>query len=74
MQLSKPLAGDFVSNYSINFTSYIDIGSNDGCYVKYTFPPEIDAQYLNLNEVFATGMFVQENGDASFIDPETIIH
>lgn len=63
IQLSKPLV-EFVSNFSISFTPDIEIDPSEGCWVKYTFPPEIDAQSMDLEEIVAKGMFVDASGQS----------
>tara|TARA_B110000285_G_scaffold210174_1_gene251814 strand:- start:145 stop:318 length:174 start_codon:yes stop_codon:yes gene_type:complete len=47
-----------LSDYSIEFKTDILIDAQDGCFVKYTFPPELDATYIDLTDVHGSGMLV----------------
>jgi hypothetical protein len=44
------------------FTPEMSLSSSEGCFVKYTFPVEVDPQTLALNDIQAKGMFVSESG------------
>jgi len=51
---SYSLSSNFVttaSNYTLTFKTSMDIGSHDGCFVKYTFPPELDISTMSLTDV-----------------------
>jgi hypothetical protein len=39
------------SDYTIDFTSLAPIDSTNGCFVKYTFPTEIDVTNLDLENI-----------------------
>ena len=39
------------SDYTVDFTSTAPIDSMNGCFVKYTFPDEIDVTSLDLENI-----------------------
>ena len=50
-----------LSTYKLTFdTEQID--SNGGCYVKYTFPAEIDISEVEVNSITGTGLLVDQDG------------
>lgn len=59
------LTSDFLdkpSNYTLTFTTDLDVTSGDGCFVKYTFPQEVDLSGLHP-EFAGAGMLVAADGD-----------
>jgi hypothetical protein len=45
------------SEYTVSFTSPIPINTNSACFVKYTFPSEIDVSNLDLDNIETSGYF-----------------
>ena len=50
------------SNLTISFESLTPINSNGFCYVKYSFPAEFDLSLFDLDDIVASGMFVDNEG------------
>lgn len=50
MLIQKPIAGES-SSYRISFTPEIELNPSSGCFLKYTFPVEIDPREIILNEI-----------------------
>lgn len=44
------------------------------CYVKYTFPPELDVSELNLEDVKGSDMFIDETGSLRVFNETHITH
>ena len=61
--LSNSSNGD-ATNLTVSFTSETPISPSNGCFVKYSFPPEFDLSIFDTENVEATGMFVDAEGKA----------
>jgi hypothetical protein len=59
-QVTNPYRGD-LSNYTIMFESGIPINLTSKCFVKYTFPDQIDISNLDLTDIEANGMFFDKS-------------
>jgi hypothetical protein len=53
------------STYTISFKSEVPLDITDGCYVKYTFPKEIDANRMDLSSISGKGLFLDSDGKSS---------
>jgi hypothetical protein len=56
------------SDYTIKFDSNIDVSSKDGCYVKYTFPEEMNLSKIQLAKIQGTGMLVGQDGEKAYYE------
>jgi hypothetical protein len=54
--------------------SELNIDSSSGCFIKYTFPGEIDATDLDLNAIEGKGMLVDSTGAISLFSSEDVKH
>lgn len=50
LELESPYLFDFTT-YTVRFEMSSPVGPSDGCYVKYTFPDEIDISEIDLENV-----------------------
>ena len=49
--------------------------ANSGlCYVKYTFPPEVDISGLDLNQIEGKGLFIDRSGSFKTFDSRFLVN
>jgi hypothetical protein len=51
-----------LTEYALTFETPNQIDSDKGCYVKYTFPDEIDISSIDKTNIQGSGMFVDDGG------------
>jgi len=51
-----------LTDYTLSFETQSMIESDQGCYVKITFPDEIDISSVDLTNIQGTGMLVDGDG------------
>jgi hypothetical protein len=54
-----------VSSYSISFEADLALNIRDGCYVKYTFPSELDVTGMDLETLAGEGLLLDSDGQSS---------
>lgn len=60
--LSTGIPAAFPSTYTLTFQLQNDIESPGGCWVKFTFPPEVDISQVDLTSVKGSGLLVNDEG------------
>lgn len=51
-----------LSEYRISFDAGLPVDSNGGCFIKYTFPPEVGTSQIRLDDIHGMGMLVSPTG------------
>lgn len=72
ISLSVP-AVDEVSSYTISFTVDTPIETTGECFVKITFPEEIDVSGVILENIQGSGLFIDETGSIITYDADDIV-
>ena len=62
--IEVPFAGE-ATDYTITFTTSLNVGPSSGCFVRYTFPEDVDASGLDLANIEGKGLFLGSRGGAS---------
>lgn len=62
--IEVPFAGE-ATDYTITFTTSLNVGPSSGCYVRYTFPENVDASGLDLTNIEGKGLFLGSRGAES---------
>jgi hypothetical protein len=52
-----------MSSYKLTFETSNPVEPSANCYVKYTFPDEIDVSEMDLTDIQGSGMLVDQDGE-----------